>query len=316
MNDNDFLACVKGFTSYLRNERQASEHTIDNYQRDILQFGRSTFGDNADRPIDKGSFSVFAARQFVMELHNADLARTSILRKISSLRTFCRYLVREEVLESNPFHGVGTPKKARTLPKVFAVDEVSRLLAAPTAHWQIIGDSARGDADFAAARDAAIMEVIYSGGLRISEAAALDFDDIDFYSQTMRILGKGNKQRMCMLGTPALKSIKAYLSERERLGLGGRRQRGALFVNQSGDRLSARSIQRAFKVYLRHCGLPNDLSPHCLRHSFATHLLDAGADLRTVQEMLGHANLSTTQIYTHVSIERLVSVYEKAHPRA
>ena len=158
--------------------------------------------------------------------------------------------------------------------------------------------------------------MIYSGGLRISEALALNIEDIDFYSGTFRVEGKGRKERLCMLGKPAIKSIKDYLAECKRLKLSTKRSKGPLFINLKGDRISARSVQRFFKLYLKDVGLSGDLSPHALRHSFATHLLDAGADLRSVQEMLGHANLSTTQIYTHISIERLLAVYEKAHPRA
>ncbi len=192
-----------------------------------------------------------------------------------------------------------------------------RLLAAPSQYWgKMAVSGSKGDVVFASARDVAILEVLYSGGLRISEAIGLNLADLDFLSGSCVVRGKGKKERICLLGRPAITALRRYLQERERLGLAGARQPGPLFLNQEGARLTPRSVQRQLKLYLREAGLPSSYTPHKLRHSFATHLLDAGADLRSVQELLGHANLSTTQIYTHVSAERLISAYDQAHPRA
>ena len=260
-------------------------------------------------------------RRFALELQKLDLARTSLQRKMSSLRSFFRFLVREDLIEGNPFVGLQTARAPRRLPQVLTMTEVDRLLQAPDTYWTAHApndpsDDAALRAEFAAARDGAILEVIYSGGLRISEAVGLDYERIDFLSATFVVRGKGRKERLCALGKPAVKALRDYLAKREKLGLARRRQRGALFLNARGGRLTAKSVQRSFKRYLQVAQLPQDYTPHKLRHSFATHLLDAGADLRSVQELLGHASLSTTQIYTHVSVERLIEVYAKAHPRA
>lgn len=309
---------LAAFQRYLQVERDASHHTLDSYRRDICQFCQVVVGKDGV-VLSRDTVTLPAAREYLMHLHEDGLARNSILRKISSLRTFCRYLLREGVLTDNPFQSLNAPRKERSLPNVFSRDQVQRLLAAPRDYWRkaaLTDGVVRGDPDYAARRDAAILEILYSGGLRISEAMGLNFEDLDFYSGSFRVRGKGGKERLCMLGQPATNAIKEYLKERQRLGLAGRRDKGPLFLNQNGKPLSARSVQRSFKNFLREAGLPNDLTPHALRHSFATHLLDAGADLRSVQEMLGHANLSTTQIYTHISIERLLKVYDEAHPRA
>ncbi len=315
-----YLTCLEHFKQYLQTERNASEHTITNYQRDILQFMNLVIlRDNRKTAIEQESFTLAAARQFLVELHQMKLARPSILRKISSLRSFCRYLVREEIISDNPFKGLNTPKRSRPLPQVFSVAEVDRLLQAPITYWRkaaIIAGKTKGEPDFAAKRDKAILEMIYSGGLRISEVLKLKYEDIDFYAHSLLVRGKGKKERIGILGGPATQALKEYLEERERVGLGSKRARGLLFVGQRGTALTPRSVQRHFKFYLNEAGLSSELSPHALRHSFATHLLDAGADLRSVQEMLGHASLSSTQIYTHISMERLLALYQKAHPRA
>ena len=308
------------FIQYLRTERNASEHTIDGYYRDICQFVRLVLAPDGQQP-DWSSVTSLHGRRFALELQKLDLARTSLQRKMSSLRSFFRFLVREELIEGNPFAGLQTARAPRRLPQVLSVSEVDRLLQAPQAYWAAHSpDDARDDAalraEFAAARDGAILEVIYSGGLRISEATGLDYESIDFLSGSFIVRGKGRKERLCALGKPAVAALRQYLVARDKLGLATRRQRGALFLNATGGRLTARSVQRSFKRYLQVAQLPQDCTPHKLRHSFATHLLNAGADLRSVQELLGHASLSTTQIYTHVSPERLIEAYAKAHPRA
>ena len=307
------------FLDYLRIERDASKHTLENYRRDILQY----FDLIKDLP-DKSEnleiyFSLGQARQFITCLHERKLERNSILRKISCLRSFCRYLNREGTLEHNPFSGLSTPKRLQKLPEIFSVNEVEKLLGSPLSYWRknsLISGKNLGLTEFAATRDQAILEVIYSAGLRISEVVQLKVENLDYYSKCFLVRGKGKKERICILGMPAIKAIKKYLAEREKIGLGSIHGKGPLFLNQRGTTLTPRSVQRNFKLYLREAGLSPDLTPHALRHSFATHLLDAGADLRSVQEMLGHSSLSSTQIYTHVSSERLISAYNDSHPRA
>ena len=315
-----FLDALHRFLTYLRVERQASEHTLENYQRDILQFAHAALPDDTRGELSPTTVTPAAARSWLLSLHDQQMAKASIQRKLSSMRTFCKFLIREEILSDNPFTGIKQKARGRPLPKVFTADQVNDLLAAPKSWWaQAEASNANfaGSADFAAARDTAILELIYSAGLRISEAAGIEYDDVDFISKTARIRGKGKKERICMLGGPAIRALKAYLDARAAAGIAPKRARGVLFRNQKDHNgLSPRSIQRSFKTYLAHAGLSSDLTPHVLRHSFATHLLDAGADLRSVQEMLGHANLSTTQIYTHVSIQRLKKVYKQAHPRS
>jgi integrase/recombinase XerC len=321
MNSNSrrFLACLDYYLRYLRTERDASEHTVSNYQRDILQFRELALNTSSDPEISNNSFNLASARQYVVELNKRDLSRNTILRKISSSRSFCRFLVRECILENNPFVGLSSPKRARSLPNVFSIEEVERLLGGPKRYWQRISRircKEMASVDFVITRDTAILEVIYSGGLRISEVMGMKYNDINLYSNNFVVRGKGKKERICILGRLAGAALRSYLKEREILGFGDRRHGGPLFLNQRGKPLTARSVQRHFKIYLNEVGLPHDLTPHTLRHSFATHLLDNGADLRSVQEMLGHASLSTTQIYTHISPERLIAVYEKTHPLA
>ena len=318
-NDTEFHRRLEQFLHYLSTERNASRHTIDNYGRDILQFAALTFADSADIEFSDRVFNLAMARRYLVALNELDLARTSTMRKLSSLRSFCKYLIREEVLESNPFTMLDSPRRGRPLPHVLNIDEVDRLLQAPAQFWrnaEAADARIRGSAEFCTARDAAILEVIYSGGLRISEAIGLEAADIDLKGKSCTVKGKGKKQRMCFLGPPAVATLRDYLAEREKAGLAHKRAAGRIFLNQAGGPLTERSVQRAFKRYLGQAGLSIDYTPHVLRHSFATHLLDAGADLRMVQEMLGHSSLSTTQIYTHVSAERLVAVYKSAHPRA
>jgi len=309
---------IKNFLDYLQNERNASAHTLDNYCRDILQFVRLVHQSD-EKFCDWAATDVYSARSFVPALQEEKLAKASVMRKVSSLRSFYRFLVREGVVSNNPFSGLGAPKRERKLPKYLTVDEVIRLLDAPPIYWHqaVLNGSAKDDdaAKFAAARDSAILETIYSGGLRISEAIGLNLSSIDLLGDVIKVKGKGKKERLSALGKPAVKALNRYLQLRS-LRTTDERPQAPLFVNCHGERLTARSFQRNLKFYLQTADLPSDLTPHKLRHSFATHLLDAGADLRSVQEMLGHENLSTTQIYTHISAERMKKVYKKAHPRA
>lgn len=313
-------ASLTSFLNYLKSERNASVHTLDSYRMDVEAFSRLVLGsDAACAQLDWASAAVEDARSFIVALQGDGLSKSSILRKISGVRSFYRFLVREGVAKKNPFAGLSSPKRGRPLPKYLTVDEVGRLLDAPAKFWReaIVKETCKDaqSALFAETRDAAMLETIYSGGVRISEATGLNLGDIDLLGDVMKVKGKGKKERLCALGAPAVRAIKRYLELRRTRSANTRRE-APLFVNKDGTRLTARSFQRNFKDYLVCAGLPADMTPHKLRHSFATHLLDAGADLRSVQEMLGHANLSTTQIYTHISAERLKAVYNKAHPRA
>ncbi len=307
---------IEAFIQYLTEERQASRHTVDNYLRDIRQFSRLMLNgkENVWKQVDH-----LKAREFVVSLQQEKLARNSILRKISSLRAFFRYLERENLVNNNPFVGLASLKKEQNLPKFLSVNEVGRLLDSPQKYWDNAlqkGIARNADsAYFASARDSAMLEVIYSGGLRISEATGLNLGDVDLIGSIMKVKGKGKKERLCALGRPAEKTLRKYLKTRNSRTENDR-SNAPLFVNKFGTRLTARSFQRNLKNYLLTANLPPDMTPHKLRHSFATHLLDAGADLRSVQEMLGHECLSTTQIYTHVTTEKMKSIYQKAHPRA
>lgn len=306
------------FLRHLKSEKNSSDHTLENYQRDILQFCKLIFPETNPHHIDWTDLGLTDARQFIAAASDQGLAITSIRRKISAMSSFFRWMIREGLVESNPFKGLSPAKAKRKLPEILSVDEVGRLLDAPKQFWIKQGATPNGarEARFSATRDTAILELIYSGGLRISELTLLELKDINFDQGSFKVQGKGKKERLCAMGAPAKRALKKYLTEREAAGLGAPEAEGPLFVNQKGTRLTARSIQRSLKNYLTVANLSPETTPHKLRHSFATHLLDAGADLRLVQEMLGHANLSTTQIYTHVSSERLKKAYQAAHPHA
>jgi len=309
---------MNSFVNYLKNEKQASEHTIKNYVMDAAQFIRLS----PDADDDWTKVTHATARRFAMELASAGLARSSVNRKLSSLRAFFRFLMREGHIQGNPFSQIQSAHGSRKLPMFLDIDQVSKLLDAPNAYWSKVASARKSETDgrqeceYIAARDTAILEVIYSGGLRISEAINLNYQDIDFIAATFKVRGKGRKERLCMLGKPAIAALRTYLQKREALGLAQRRQSGPLFLNQRGEKVTVRTIERWFKTYVNEAGLTADCTPHKLRHSFATHMLAAGADLRLVQEMLGHASLATTQIYTHVDVARLIEVYAKAHPKA
>lgn len=308
------------FISYLRNTRNMSEHTVSSYGIDICQFaGLCLKKDPKNEQVDWDAVSVYDARGFIVDLQEAGLSKTSMQRKLSGLRSFFRYLVRDCRVKNNPFSGLTGPKKQKSLPKYMTVNEVGTLLDAPAQFWQeaLASGYARDEAsaDFQKKRDAAMLEIIYSGGLRISECIGLNLGDIDLFSGVMKIRGKGKKERLGAIGTPAIRALRSYLTLRRTM-FSDNRQDSPVFLNQQGTRFTSRSFQRNFKQYLMTANLPPEMTPHKLRHSFATHLLDAGADLRSVQELLGHANLSTTQLYTHISSERMRAVYHQAHPRA
>ena len=232
------------------------------------------------------------------------MSRATIRLHFAALRSFYRFLVRRHGLEASPLNAVQLPKPERNLPLVLTVAQVESLIAAPQK-----APKSKQSCAWAAERDAAILEVFYSAGLRISELVGLDVEDIDIFSETVRVFGKGRKERLCPLGAPALEAVQRY---RHRANVA----RGPLFLSKLRRRITARAVNDILRKQLRQSGVPVKATPHKLRHSFATHLLDNGADLRSVQSLLGHSSLSTTQIYTHVTIERMKKVYDKAHPRA
>lgn len=331
-------SCIQHFARYLEGERNASGHTISSYLIDLQQFVRTQWGAEAKPPYAWAQVDKFAARKFIVNCQKLEVAASTVNRKLSSLRSFFKFLCREEHVERNPFAGVISPKRGKPLPKVLTVDDVKRLLAAPR---QVAADalterkSARASVgtpralrrlwlEYGELRDTAILEVLYSAGMRVSELAGMQESDIDLLAGIVKVRGKGKKERLCPLGRPAASALQAALKKRSELAgtfkrWGAAKQgekAGAVFVGHTGRRLTTRSIERLMKRYLTKANLDPHLSPHALRHSFATHLLDAGADLRSVQELLGHASLSTTQIYTHITVERLKQVYNEAHPRA
>lgn len=312
---------VARFLQHLQAERNASEHTVSGYTGDIRQFCIQLWGAAARPPYPWKSPDRFAARRFLAAFQKAGLAPATASRKMSSLRSFFRFLVREGLVKGNPFAGLQQPKPRRRLPAVLGREEVVRLIEAPARlrAQARAGEPSRAApfADYAALRDTAILELLYSTGMRIAELCGLTDARLDLLSGTALVRGKGKKERLCPIGRPAAEALQAALDARDRLAAGrGRPRAPAVFVNKNGGRLTPRSVERALKKYLAAAGLAPGITPHVLRHSFATHLLDAGADLRSVQELLGHASLSTTQIYTHVSVERLKEEYAKAHPRA
>ncbi len=315
ISDND--PGLAHFLQYLRAEKNASDFTQSSYLSDLSQFILLQWGTEARPPFRWNEVDRFAARRFLVSQQKAGREATTTRRKLSALRSFFRFLVREEYVKGNPFTGVTMPRRARTLPEVMSIDEVARLLAAPDAAVPEEGASGAWT-EFVRSRDTAILEMLYSTGMRLRELTGLRDEQVDQLSGTVVVRGKGRKERLCPLGNPALKALRRYLEHRDVAlmgwGKGGRPK--SVFLNKFGGPLTPRSVERLMKKYLIAANLNSERSPHALRHSFATHLLDAGADLRSVQELLGHASLSTTQIYTHVSIERLKEVYEKSHPRS
>ncbi len=309
---------LAGFIKHLQNEKNSSVHTIDAYFSGVVEFAVKIR--NSDASFDDwATVDRDQARSFVMALYEAGNSKRSIQRKLSALRSFFRYLMTAGYLAENPFSALPQIKADKPLPKVMSINQIELLISAVSTYW---GNAAaagtirtEGGALFSSSRDRAIIEAIYSGGLRISEALNLNYADADISSGIVKVRGKGKKERLAVFGTPARNALREYLRYRNAAG-GSRLPNAPLFLNQQGSRITPRSFQRNLKNYLLTAGLPPDLTPHKLRHSFATHLLDAGADLRSVQEMLGHENLSTTQIYTHVSTERLKKVYSDAHPLA
>ena len=302
---------VRRFESFLVAERNVSENTREGYMADLAQFVAFKWGTEGKPPFQWWNVGEQDARAF-LRLHSKVGARaTTIRRKLASVRTFYRYLRREGVVRANPFSPLHGPRQPKSLPKVMSVDEIKRFLSQPLKdlHDGLIEE-------YPAYRDTAIFEFLYSTGCRISEAVAVKWGEIDFVRGGVVVTGKGSKERLVILGKPcivALKRLRDAISQR-RSDLAD--DEAPVFLSDRLEPLTPRFVERRMKRYLAEAALSAELTPHKLRHSFATHLLDAGADLRSVQEMLGHASLSTTQIYTHVSIERLKDEFSKNHPRA
>ncbi len=301
-------ALIDAFVEYLRDQRGYSRHTIRNYHTDLMQFLDFLFGDKGLAEADDHQLQKIrplVIREYLGSLYGK-MARSSIARKFSAVRSFFLFLEKRGLCEGNPAADIATPKLEKYLPAHLTVDDVFRLINKP-------GKTTPLDI-----RDLAILEVLYSCGIRASEVEALNLDSIDFDERLVRVIGKGDKERMVPIGRKAIKAVNRYLeATREiRKKAAAHLSDGPLFINFRAQRLSARSIGRIIKRYAVESGLSPEISPHSMRHSFATHLLDGGADLRSVQELLGHKNLSTTQKYTHVSLDRLMEVYDKTHPRS
>jgi integrase/recombinase XerC len=287
-------AAVGSFLEYQGVERGASPHTLRSYAADLTEFARFLAG---ERIPGLSHADTRAVRAFVAHLHGRRLAKATIARKLAAVRSCFRFLARRGVLEVNPARQVRGPRLGRRLPSFLPVDEAVALL------------SGAPEPSVAGARDRALLELLYASGLRVAEGCGLDVDDLDEARRTVRVLGKGDKERVVPVGETALDALAAYLAVR------GRR-RGPLFLNARGGRLTPRSAHRIVRARARQAGIGQRVTPHTLRHSFATHMLGAGADLRLIQELLGHSRLATTQRYTHVSPEHLMRVYDAAHPRA
>ncbi|HSS22029.1 MAG TPA: tyrosine recombinase XerC [Pyrinomonadaceae bacterium] len=299
------------FLEHLRYERNLSEHTLRNYQSDLEQF--HDFLAPADLKTGKRTEPALSAidhltiREWLATLHTAQKKKTSIARKLAALRTFFQFLVREGMLEMNPAKLVSTPRLEKKLPKHLSIEEAVKFVESPDTETDL------------GKRDRAMLELMYATGVRVAELTKLNLGHIDFRNRLIRVTGKRRKERIVPFGEPALEALRAYLDVREKFLDAAPisvREPEALFLNYQGTRITTRSVGRMVEKYIRICAGRSDVSPHALRHSFATHLLDSGADLRDIQELLGHARLSTTQVYTHVSMEKLIQVYDKAHPKA
>jgi integrase/recombinase XerC len=327
---------LRAFLRYLALNRNLSEHTVRAYESDVSQFLRHTAAarEVKVRDLEPASLDRPALRAFLGALHADGHSRSSAARKLAAVRTFLRYLRREELMEDDPGAAVPTPKREVRMPAHLSEDEMTALLEVPA------GDAPLGR------RDRAILELFYASGLRVSELAGLDVDDVHLSARRARVLGKGGKERLVPFNTTTAAALRAYLQDRERivaavrkvrLDTGVRRGRSSgppdkrsdaiartrparegnpLFVNYKGGRLTVRSIDRLVRRYAAFTSRAGSVSPHALRHSFASHLLQRGADLRAIQELLGHSRLSTTQRYTHINASQLLDVYRKAHPRA
>ncbi|MDP8258025.1 MAG: tyrosine recombinase XerC [Candidatus Aadella gelida] len=279
------------FLNYIRIEKNYSDHTLRNYKADLDEL--LSFLELKD-PKKIGHLDL---RRFLAELRHRGCAKRTVVRKLSAIRSFFRFLLREKYIEKDPSQSIFTPKIDKTLPEFLGMEEMIKLITSPDTS-KVMG-----------LRDRAILEVLYSTGMRVSELVGLNTDDIDLISGSVKVRGKGKRERIALLGKESQKAIRTYLEKRGA-------ENKAIFLNKNQTRLTDRSVRRIVDKYVIKCSIDNKISPHSVRHSFATHLLNNGADLRSVQELLGHKNLSTTQIYTHLGSKRIKQMYSKAHPRA
>ncbi|MHC4558202.1 MAG: tyrosine recombinase XerC [Planctomycetota bacterium] len=323
---------IQKFLDYLKFERRFSEHTAKCYGADLTQFGEFLTGTSVSRPPDAEAIShahhdtgpatavatqvdlkvdqlllsaqTDVVRTYLAFLNEKQYSKATIARKLATLRSFYKFLVKRNHVGSNPVMAIRTPKQEKKLPRFLEYEEVKQLLDTPPMNTWL------------GARDRAILETLYSTGIRVSELVALNMDDIDFLGEVVHVRGKGKKERIAPIGSSALQVIQHYMEYRnKRAQSNGNFDSKVLFVNKHGRRLSTRSVRRKMDKYLKMAGLDPAISPHTLRHSFATHMLNNGADLRSVQELLGHQSLSTTQVYTHLTTTKLKEIYENAHPR-
>lgn len=295
------------FLDYLTYERNVSVNTISSYRDDLesfLRFLTETYQNTSREKLDLSLVDHLSVRAYLGHLSQRKLSRTSIARHLSALRSFFRFLLREGVVGSNPARAVSTPKREKHLPTVMQVGDVALLLEQPDAATPL------------GRRDRAWLELLYASGLRISELVGVDLDDIEIRARLLKVRGKGAKERIVPFGSKAADALRRYLEVRPSLPANDDGEDQPLFLNHRGRRITTRSIRRLFDRYVRQAALDKGVSPHTLRHSFATHLLNAGADLRAIQELLGHVSLSTTQKYTHLHDWKLIEVYRKSHPRA
>lgn len=305
---------LQEFIRYLKFEKHFSDHTAKCYGADLEQFAQFLLDEHRANPDTAGTSvsidevllaaDVQTIRKFMAFLSERHYTKSTTARKLATLRSFYKFLVKRGQLSSNPVSSIKTPKQDKKLPKFLEYEQVQKLLnTPPTDNW--LG-----------ARDRAMLEVLYSTGMRVSELVALNLEDVDFLGEVIHVRGKGKKERICPIGSSALQSIQHYIEYRNRrIQADPSFDSKVLFANKHGKRLSTRSVRRKMDKYLIAAGLDPAISPHTLRHSFATHMLNNGADLRSVQELLGHQSLSTTQIYTHVTTSRMKEQYENAHPR-
>lgn len=298
---------ISQFLQHLKYERNVSPHTLRNYASDLEQFRQYLFNveKRDDFPVDV--IDRLTIREWMASLHD-DHKKTSVARKLASLRTFFQFLVREGKLESNPAKQVATPRIEKKLPNHLSMEDAVRFIETPDVNTDL------------GRRDCAILEFLYATGIRVGELVGINLADVDFRERMVRVTGKRKKQRIVPFGEPAAAAVENYLRETRDRFLAEApetdRDPNALFLHRRGGRLTTRSVGRMIDKYIKQCADIHNISPHSLRHTFATHLLDSGADLRDIQELLGHARLSTTQIYTQVSMEKMIEVYDKAHPKA
>ena len=313
---------LKAFLAYLKLNRHVSPHTVRAYESDVSQYLAFVAGETGKKmsALGPADLDLDSVRLHIAELNKADKARSTVARKLSGLRTFIKYLRREEIIEHDPAAMAVAPKRDQTIPTHLSEPEIARLIETPST------------ADALGRRDRAILELFYASGLRLSELVAIDLEDLNLSDRMVRVMGKGGKERILPFNQSTVSALKAWMKDRaaivaarlpRRIARSSKTSRpqdlktsDPLFINYRGTRLTGRSVDRLLRRYVAQCSTRMGVSPHALRHSFATHLLQRGADLRAIQELLGHARLSTTQRYTHVNVAQLIDVYRKSHPRA